>query len=146
MVRQNWRNYTLSWHIWCHFSDVTSLKQHRLSPHEVEAKHSRSSTQWKLPWWKQNVKKTQRNGSDKKPSMLETRTAKTNSAENSCGSISNSRPLVKIGSRSLILWLKGHMTNKILIPLQFLVSCFLNPLCEWASGSGYNWGTQAGAA
>ena len=44
------------------------------------------------------MKKTQCNASDKKPSMLEARTTKTNVAESSRGSISDSgRPLVKVG-------------------------------------------------
>ena len=38
--------------------------------HKEEAKHSRSSTVRKLPWWKVNAKKTQGRGSDKKPSVL----------------------------------------------------------------------------
>ena len=44
--------------------------------HKDEAKHSRSPTLRKLPWWKVNVKKTQGRGSDKKPSVLETGTVK----------------------------------------------------------------------
>ena len=62
----------------------------------MEAKHSRSPTWQKLMWWKLNTKKTQHSGRDKKPSMLETRTAKTNLVESSRGSVSNSRrPVVK---------------------------------------------------
>ena len=30
--------------------------------------------------------------------------------------------------RSLLLWLEGYLPNKILIPLQSLISCFLEPL------------------
>ena len=56
--------------------DLTWLKQPRLGPCKEEAKHSRSPTQLKLPRWKLNRKKTQHRGSDKKPSMLETGTAK----------------------------------------------------------------------
>ena len=42
------------------------------------------------------MKKTQRSGSDKKPSVLENRTAKTNSTESSSSSVSDfKRPLVK---------------------------------------------------
>ena len=41
-----------------------------------KAKHSRSPIQQKLPWWELKAKKTQRRGSDKKPNMLETGTAK----------------------------------------------------------------------
>ena len=45
-----------------------------------------------------NVKKTQHSGSDKKPSMLETGTAKTNPSESSHGSVSDSRrPPVGVG-------------------------------------------------
>ena len=86
-------------------------------PLKVEAKHSRSPTHRKLPRWKLNMKKIQCNGSDKKPSLLETRTAKTNLLthlslrfqKTSCW-----------GRKSLLLWLEGHMANKILIPLQSL--------------------------
>jgi hypothetical protein len=71
----------------------------------VEAKHSRSPTQQKLPQWKQNAKKTQCRGSDKKPSMLETQTAKINSSESSCGSVSDSRrPPVKVGGPRSYGW------------------------------------------
>ena len=81
VMRQNRGNYTLPCHLWCHFSDLTWLKQPWLGPHEAKAKHSRSATRPKLPWWKQNVKKIQHSGSDKKPSVLETRTVSTNSAK-----------------------------------------------------------------
>ena len=37
---------------------------------KAEAKHSRSPTRQKLPQWKSKTKKTQRSGSDKKPSTL----------------------------------------------------------------------------
>ena len=56
--------------------DLTWLKQPWLGPHKEEAKHGRSPTQQKLPWWKLNTKKTQHRGRDKKPNMLETGTAK----------------------------------------------------------------------
>jgi len=78
--------------------DLTWLKEPWLGPHKEEAKHSRRPTQQKLPWWKLNKKKTQHGGSDKKLSLLETGTAKTNSAESSHSSVSDSRkPLVKVG-------------------------------------------------
>ena len=48
-------------------------------PHETEAKHSRSPTQGKLLQWKLTMKKIQQSESNKKPSTLEIRTAKTNS-------------------------------------------------------------------
>ena len=53
-------------HIWCHDSDLTWLEQPQLSPCKVEAK------------WKLNERKTQCRGSDKKPTVLKTGTAKTN--------------------------------------------------------------------
>ena len=44
----------------------------------------------------------------------------------------------------MLLWLEEHMANKIVIPLQSLISCFLNPLGtgkqQWVqldSGRGY---------
>ena len=46
--------------------------------------------------WKLKAKETQHNESDEKPSELETGTAKTNSAESSHSSVSDSRrPVVK---------------------------------------------------
>ena len=49
------------------------------------------------------------------------------------------------GKKSLLLWLERHMANKILIPLQSLISCFLElPVNEqhWVqlrdSGRGYS--------
>jgi len=48
---------------------------------------------------------TQHSGSDEKPSMLETGTTKTNSAESSCSSVSDSRRLlVKVGSPHSYGW------------------------------------------
>jgi len=55
--------------------------------------------------WKLNTKEIQCSGNDKKPSMLETGTAKTNSAESSYGSISDSRrPPVKVGGPHSYGW------------------------------------------
>ena len=99
VVRQDRGNYTLPQHLWCLDSDLTWLKQPRLGPYKVEAKHSRSPTRWNLPWWKLRVKKTVCRGSDKKPSVLESGTAKTISAESSRGSVSDSRrSLIGVGS------------------------------------------------
>ena len=96
MVRQNQGNYTLFQHIWCHFSDLTWLEQHYLSPCEAEAKHSRSPTWWNLTQWKLNTKKTQCSGSNKKPSRLETRIAQKHWAESSRSWVPDSRrPPVK---------------------------------------------------
>ena len=63
-------------HLRCLDSDLTWLKQPWHGPLKEEAKHSRSPTQQKLPRWKQNTKKTQHRGSDKKPIVLETGTVK----------------------------------------------------------------------
>ena len=79
MVRQNRGSYTLPRHIWCHDSDLTWLKQSQFSPCKAEAKHIRKSNLAKFPQWKLKEKKTQCRGNDKKPSVLETGTAKTNS-------------------------------------------------------------------
>ena len=76
-VRQNQGNYTLTQYTWCCFSDLTWLKQAQLRPCEAEGKHSRSLTRQKLLQRKQK-KKIQQRGSDKKPSVLETGTAKAN--------------------------------------------------------------------
>ena len=126
MVRQNQGSYTLPRHLWCRFSYLTWLKQPWLDPRKAEAKHSRSPTQQKLPQWKLSMKKTQHRGSDKKPSMLET------GSENQFG-----RKLMQLslrcqktsgwGRKSSPLCLEGNMANKILIPLQSRISCFLEP-------------------
>ena len=65
--------------------------------------------------------------------MLETGTAKTNSEESSYGSVSDSRrPPVKIGGPHSYGW--KDMANKILTPLQSLISCFLEPrVNRWAA-------------
>ncbi|CAN0549585.1 unnamed protein product [Rangifer tarandus platyrhynchus] len=42
-------------------------------------------------WWKLKAKETQQSRSDKKPCVLETGTTKTNLAESSCSSVSDSR-------------------------------------------------------
>ena len=55
---------------------LTWLKQPQRGPHKEGARHSRSPTQQKLPQWKQNAKKTQHRGSDKKPNGLDTGTVK----------------------------------------------------------------------
>ena len=53
----------------------------------------------KLTRWKLNSKETQHSGSDKKPSVLETGTAKTNEAGSSHSSVSDfRRSLVKVGA------------------------------------------------
>ena len=107
----------------------------------LQSKDIRSPTWQKLPWWKLNMKKTQWRGSDKKPSVLATGTVKNQL----------SRKLTRLSlrfqktSRSLFLWLEGHMPKKILIPLQSLVSFSFEPLWtgeqQWVqlrdSGSGY---------
>ena len=132
VVRQNWGNYTLPQHLWCLDSDLTWLKQPRLGPHRVEAKHSRSPTRWNLRWWKLDVKKTQRRGRDTKPSMLESGTAKTISAESSRGSVSDSRrPPIGVGSPHPYGWKDIWLKNLNSFSFSFLVS--LNPLrtCKW---------------
>ena len=77
----------------------------------------------KLPWWKLKVRKTQWSRSDKKPSLLETGTAKTNSAKISCGSLSDSRrPLVKIRGHHSYGWKAISSVQS-----QGHVPCFVTP-------------------
>jgi len=57
----------------------------------------------KVPIVEAHAKKTQRSGSDKKPTVLETGTAKRNSAESSRGSDSR-RPSVRVGSPHSYGW------------------------------------------
>ena len=74
------------------------MKQPGLGLREAGTNYSRIPTQQKSPQQKLNAKKTQHSGSDKKPSVLEIRTAKTNSTESAHGSVSDYRiPLVKVG-------------------------------------------------
>ena len=73
------KNYTLPQHIWCHFLDLTWLKQPWLGPRKAEAKHSRSPTQQKLPRWKLNtVKPSTVEVTISPPCLSQTGTAKTN--------------------------------------------------------------------
>ena len=84
--------------------------------------------------WKLNVKKTQHNGSDKKPCVLETRIVKANSAESSRGSVSDSRrPLVGVGSPHPYGWKDIWLKNLN----SFTISCFLfsQTPCEYVSSS-----------
>ena len=110
--------------------DLTCLKQFQLGPHEAEAKYSRSPARQKLLRWKLNVKKTQRRG---RPIVLETGTVKNELSRNSRGSVSDSRrPLVKVGGPRSYGW--RDMPNKILIPLQSFLSCFLeSPANRWVA-------------
>ena len=127
MARQNQGSYTLPRHLWCRFSYLTWLKQPWLDPREAEAKHSRSPTQQKLLQWKLNMKKTQHRGSDKKPSVLKTRTVKNELSRKLTQLSLRFQKTSGWGRKSSPLCLEGHMTNKILIPLQSRISCFLEP-------------------
>jgi len=112
VARQNRRNYSLPQHIWCYDSDLSWLKQPQLGPLKAEAKHSRNPTRQNLLWWKLKVNKIQCSGNDKKPSVLETRTAKTNLAESSRGSVSDSRrPPVKVGGACSYGWKNIWLTK-----------------------------------
>ena len=84
----------------------------------------------KLTWQKLNVKKTQHSESDKKPSILETRTAKTYSAESSHGSVSDSRrPPVKVVGPCTYVWKDIWQKKKLNF---FIIPCFsfLQNPCE----------------
>ena len=120
--------------IWGSDLDVTWLKQPQLGPSRMEAKHRRSPTWWKLTLCKLNTKETQSSRIQEKPSMLETRTAKRNSGESSCNTVSDfRRPPGKVESPRSCGW-KDKMTNKILIPIQPLISCLLKcPVNRWVA-------------
>ena len=66
-------NFTLSWHIWCCYWDITWLKQPRLCIHEAETKPIRSLSWRKFTLWKPSAMQTQHSGSGKKCQMLESR-------------------------------------------------------------------------
>ena len=122
---QNPGNYKLPQDIWCHDSGLTWLKQSRLSPNEsrrqaqqkpnsvkastVEAEHEENPVQEK------GQKSHCAGNRDSKNKQQKAHTAQSQTPETT-GS----------GRKSSLLWLEGHMANKILIPLQSLVS--LNPL------------------
>ena len=48
------------------------------------------------------------------------------------------------GRKSSPLWLEGHMANKILIPLQYLVFCFLKPSANRLAAVGATEGLWQG--
>ena len=74
------------------------------SPCKEEAKFSRSPTWWKLVVEAEH-KENLVQGSDKKPSVLETGTANNELSRSSCGSVSDSRrPLFKVGGRHSYGW------------------------------------------
>ena len=105
-----------------------------------EAKHSRSPTQ---------QSSCCRSGMGRKPSTGEGPLCwkpgqqKTNSAESLHGSASDSRrPLVKAGGPCSYGW--RDMPNKILIPLQSLVSCFLEPPANRGAAVGATEGLWRG--
>ena len=91
--------------------DLVWLKQPRFGPLKAEAKHSRNPTRQNLLQWKLKVNKIQCSGSDEKPSVLESRTAKTNLAESSRGSVSDSRSLVKVGGAHSYGWKNIWLTK-----------------------------------
>ena len=69
------------------------------------------------------MRKTQCSRSDKKPSLLETGTAKTNSAEISCGSLSDTRrPLLKLRGHHSYGWKAISSVQS-----QGRVPCFATP-------------------
>ena len=72
-------------------AEITLARHLRVGDQEQQKPNSAKLTHWKL-----NTKKTQCNGWDKKPSVLETGTAKTNSGKAHVA-VSDSRTLVKVG-------------------------------------------------
>ena len=83
------------------------------------------------------MKKTQHRGSDKKPRVLESGTAKTNSAESSHSSVSDARrPLVKVGDPCSYGWNDIWLT-KSLFPYELSFLVFSNTLqtskWQWVS-------------
>ena len=96
----------------------TQKRPSRAGAQLSESSHSRSRT-WRKP------------STGEGPLCCKPGQQKANSAESSCGSVSDSRtPLVKVGGPSSYGW--RDMPNKILIPLQTLVSYFLEP--PWTGG------------
>ena len=111
-ARQNWGNHTSTKNIWGSDLDVTWLKQPQLGPSGMEAKHRRSPTWWKLTLCKLNTKETQSSRSQEKPSTLETRTAKPNSGESSCNTVSDfRRPPGKVESPRSCGWKDKWLTK-----------------------------------
>ena len=134
VMRQNRGNYTLPCHLWCHFSDLTWLKQPQLGPCKAEAKHSRSSTWQKLLRWNLNTKETKPRGHDEK-FPAGNQDSKDKVGRKLMQLILRFQETSGWSRKSSLLWLEGHIANKILIPLQSLISCFLK-LCKEASSSG----------
>ena len=98
-ARQNWGNYTLPQHIWHHVSYLTWLKKPQLSPLQAqrpstaEDQLGNSSHSGSWTWGNPSAVDVTRG-----PVVWETGTAKTNLAESSCTSVSDSwRPPVNVG-------------------------------------------------
>ena len=121
VTRENRGNCTLPWQLWCCQSNITWLKQPGHGPHKEETKHSTSPTQQSSPGRSGTQRKPSEGKVTRSPMCWKLGQRKTNSADSSCSSVSDSRrPPVKP-----LLWLEGHMLNKILIPIHSLISCFL---------------------
>ena len=74
-------------------------------PPQGEGEAQQKPNSGKLMRWKQNMKKMQHRESDKKSSVLEIGTAKTNLAESSHGSVSDCRrPPIKVGGPRSYGW------------------------------------------
>ena len=100
--------------------------------HAEEAKHSRSPTQRSSCGTRWTRRKP---SAGEGPSCWKRGQWKMNSAESSRGSVSDSRrPPVKVGGPRSYGW--RDMPNKILIPLQSFVSCFLESLVNRRAAVG----------
>ena len=112
-------------------------------PWEVGARHNRSPTWQRLLQWKPDVKKTQYREVTRGPSCWKLGQGKTNSAESSLDSVSDSRrPPVKVKGPRPSGWKDIWLTNLN----SFTISSFLSPWtpCEQVSRSGCSWGTWHG--
>ena len=128
------KEMTRPWHIWCHLLDLTYLKQPWLGPSKAETKH-KSPTQISSCCRRWTQRKPKHSGSDKKPRVLETGTTKTNSAESSHCSVSDSRrPPVRVGGPCPCGWKDIRLTkSSLLYNLLLLVSSNLLCTGEWQS-------------
>ena len=110
--RDRTEEHTLAWHLLCCDSSVTRLKQPCSSPRKEEAKHSRSPTQQSSCGRSGTRRKPSAGEVTRGPSCWKPGQRKTNSAESSRGSVSDSRRLpVKVGDPRSYGWMDICLTK-----------------------------------
>ena len=119
MTRQR---ITLVCHLWCRDLDITWLKQ----PPRGRGQAQPEPNSAKLPRWRRNAKKIQRKG---RPIVPEPGQRKAHAAVSD-----PRRPPVKVRGPRSSGW--RDMPNEILIPVQSLIPCYLEPPANRRAAEG----------